>query len=239
MNIKKSLFYMLPIYIAVLAVMIGTVYSGSSLTSAALQKYPACQRTCVIIDPGHGGEDGGATSCTGILESKYNLDISLRLNDLMHLLGMKTYMTRTEDRSIYKTGNTIGEKKISDIHERVRIVDHTVPAILISIHQNFFPEPQYKGAQILYASSSESREIAQMLQKQLIISLNSNPNRTEKRGRGVYLLDHIKNPGVLIECGFLSNPEEEAMLRNETYQKQLCSVIACQMSIYLNSRLSA
>ena len=188
----------------------------------------------VVIDPGHGGEDGGATSCTGVLESKYNLDISLRLNDLLQMLGYNTKMIRTTDMSIYTQGNTIAQKKVSDLKQRVHIVNNTEDAYLISIHQNYFSDSRYSGAQVFYATTEQSKELALLLQRQFPLYLQKENKRTIKKASGVYLMEHIDCPGVLIECGFLSNVEEEAKLRSADYQKQLCCVIASVVSNHLD-----
>ena len=151
-------------------------------------------RICFVIDPGHGGVDGGATSCTGVLESKINLDISLRLNDLSHLLGYKTHMIRTDDRSIHTKGESIAAKKVSDLKERVRIVNETENSVLISIHQNYFQQNQYSGAQVFYAATQESNEMANILQNNIITTINPGSRRRPKAGKGIYLLEHIQRP---------------------------------------------
>lgn len=193
-------------------------------------------RTCLIIDPGHGGVDGGATSCTGILESKINLDISLRLRDLCHLLGYQTYLVRTDDRSIHTQGETIAAKKVSDLKERVRIVNETEKSVLISVHQNYFQQSQYTGAQVFYAPTENSIELAKNMQDNVVHYLNPGSRRMAKAGKGIYLLEHINKPGVLIECGFLSNPTEEAALRSDIYQKKLCAIIICSISQFLTQQ---
>ena len=188
--------------------------------------------TVYIIDAGHGGIDGGATSCTGVLESQLNLEISLRLNDLLHLLGQHTLMIRTSDKSVYTSGTTIATQKVSDLKERVRIVNETRNGVLISIHQNIFSDGKYAGSQIFYADNQKSKFIAEKLQANLIHFINPNNNRRIKPADGIYLMEHIKQPGILIECGFLSNIEEEAKLRSADYQKQLCAVIATTISCH-------
>ena len=110
----------------------------------------------IIIDPGHGGEDGGAISCTGVSESKLNLEISLRLNDLLNLLGYDTCLIRDSDISIHTKGETIAQKKASDLKERVRIVNETENAVLLSIHQNQFPDSRYSGPQVFFHISEHS-----------------------------------------------------------------------------------
>ena len=229
----------------VLAVMVTggillALFVSGFIANKAVQIYarntPMTARTCVIIDAGHGGVDGGAISCTGMKESEINLEIALRLNDLMHLLGLKTYMIRSEDVSIYTSGESIAAKKISDLKERVRIINNTPNAILVSIHQNYFEDPQYSGTQIFYNSD---RELARQLQSAFVLALNPNNRRKAKQAKGVYLMQNIKCPGVLIECGFLSNKIEENLLRDEVYQKKICCVIATVVSCYAYNNSTA
>lgn len=203
---------------------------GSRAATVIAENTPVVRSHCIVIDAGHGGEDGGATSCTGRLESGYNLDIALRLNDLLHLLGYDTRMIRTADTAIYTKGETIAQKKVSDLKERVRIVEETQGSLLLSIHQNTFPDGRYSGAQVFYADTPGSRDLAEQLQTNLVTTVNPGSNRKCKKSDGVYLMEHISRPGVLIECGFLSNAEEEAKLRSATYQKRLCCVIAATVS---------
>ena len=192
-------------------------------------------RTTVIIDAGHGGVDGGAVSCTGVPESQINLEIAIKLNDLMHLLGIRTIMIRETDRSVYTDGKTIAAKKVSDIKERVRIVNTTPNALLLSIHQNNFQDARYRGAQIFYNNWGESKNLAKKLQTAFQDTVNPDNHRQIKRTSGIYLMEHINTAGILIECGFLSNHLEESMLRNSAYQQQISCVIAATVSQYLNT----
>lgn len=192
-------------------------------------------RQTVIIDAGHGGVDGGAVSCTGVYESHINLQIALKLNDLMHLLGVDTVMIRTTDCSVHTQGETIAAKKVSDIKERVRIANTTPKALYLSIHQNHYSDSRYWGAQVFYNDLPESKALAQCLQNNLRSHISADNKRKPKRSNGVYLMEHISCPGLLIECGFLSNPQEEDMLRSDDYQRRLCSVIAVTAAEYLNT----
>ena len=193
------------------------------------------QNRCrIVIDAGHGGVDGGATSCTGVLESNINLDIALRLNDLLRLLGYRTEMIRTEDISVYTEGETIGAKKISDLKERVRIINDTENALLVSIHQNYFAEEKYSGSQVFYAATDGSKELAQAMQASFHEYLAPGNTRKVKPCKGIFLMEKISTTGILIECGFLSNRTEEALLRDATYQKKLCCVIASVLSNHLD-----
>lgn len=216
----------LPFYLLVCILVLGFVFGGNQAVKVINENISRKEQICYIIDAGHGGIDGGATSCTGVLESALNLEISIRLNDLMHLLGYKTQMIRTTDTSIYTDGKTIAAQKVSDLKERVRIVNESENGILISIHQNTFSDSRYNGAQVFYSPGNEGKALAETLQNTITKTLNPESKRKPKAGEGIYLLQHIQRPGVLIECGFLSNPEEEAKLRNPAYQKFLCATIA-------------
>ena len=215
----------LPFVLLVFILILGIV-SPSVAVSAPIQP----SRRVFIIDAGHGGVDGGATSCTGVLESAINLEIALRLNKLMQLLGYETVMIRTTDTSVYTQGNTIAAQKLSDLKERVRMVNTPENGVLISIHQNTFSDSRYHGPQVFYGGDlSISKDLGERLQTAMTTNLSPDSNRKCKKSSGIYLMEHIENPGVLIECGFLSNPREEAMLRDSVYQKKLCCIIASVM----------
>ncbi len=216
----------LPFYLLIVIAVIGIAQLGSEAVTAAVQTTPISREHCFVIDAGHGGIDGGATSCTGVLESTLNLEIAIRLNSLMHFLGYETVMIRDTDTSVYTQGNTIAAQKVSDLKERVRIVNETQGAVLISIHQNTFADRRFDGAQVFYGADEQSRALAVQLQSAIAATINPGSSRKSKTAKGIYLMEHITQPGVLIECGFLSNPEEEARLRSADYQKKLCCVIA-------------
>ena len=235
MKLIKNL---LPIYLILLGLFVGTAFAGSRVVTVAAESASIVRQHVFVIDPGHGGIDGGATSCTGVLESQLNLEISLRLNDLIHLLGYETCMIRTTDESVYTQGETIAAKKVSDLKHRVQMVNEAENAVLISLHQNQFSDSRYSGAQVFYAKDEESRKLAQQLQSAFLQTINPDSHRKIKKAEGIYLLEHIQSPGILIECGFLSNPREEAALRSDAYQKKMCTVIACVLSTHFGSELS-
>ena len=233
MNKPVRYISLLPVYVVILAIFLGLAVGGSRAVTVLSENAPVLNRKTVVIDAGHGGPDGGATSCTGILESQFNLEIALRLRDLMEILGVQTVMIRETDCSVYTQGNTIAQKKVSDLKERVRIVNSTENATLVSIHQNLFADAKYSGAQVFYAKTEGSQELAKNLQKAFIQTLNPDSHRQAKKADGIYLMQHINCTGILIECGFLSNPKEEYLLRNDTYQKKLCAVIATTLCDHL------
>ncbi len=233
---------MLPYYIVtvLLAVLVSAAASQSvtafSVLTASAERDP---KPTVIVDPGHGGEDGGAVSPSGLRESGLNLEIGLRTRDLLRFLGLRVGMTRDRDVSIHSPeAKTISEKKVSDLKNRVLLVNGTEDAILVSIHQNMFSEPKYRGAQLFYARTAGSRELAERLQSVFDTELDPSNHRLAKESEEIYLLSRIRCPGVLVECGFLSNPEEERLLRTEAYQKKLAAAISAALTVQLAERYS-
>ncbi len=222
---KKLVYVLLPVIVLIIG-----LWSGGHAAREAVSETAALAQTRpqLIIDAGHGGEDGGARGVSGVQESQINLEISMRLRALLQLLGQKPIMIRETDTSVHSEGaDSISEKKVSDLHNRAKLVTETPGALLLSIHQNSFPEGKYKGAQTFYAPTGASDQLAEKLQHAFREQLDPTNRREAKPvDKAVYLLNHINATGVLIECGFLSNAEEEAALATETYQKKLAAVIA-------------
>lgn len=235
MNLKKYAMQGLT-YVLVVSFFLGATWWGSRAVSVISQRLPVERSRTIIIDPGHGGEDGGAVSCTGVKESGINLDIALKLNDLLHLLGHRTRMIRTTDISVYTAGTTLAQKKVSDLRERVRIVSETEDPILISIHQNTFSDARYSGAQIFHNGAGESMALANALQDGFSSTLNPGSKRAVKKAEGVYLMENIHCTAILAECGFLSNPTEEAKLRKADHQQKIAAVIACTLGNFLDGQ---
>lgn len=231
---KRYLLKFFPLYMTMAVAFLVVVSAGSRAITAIAEAQPIDRRQVIIIDAGHGGEDGGASSCTGVLESQINLEIAMRLNEMCHLLGYETKMIRTTDVSVYTQGTTLAAKKASDLKNRVQRVNEEENGILISIHQNTFADSRYAGAQVFYAATPGSQGLAQRLQQQLG-AVDPGNHRRAKAADHVYLLQHIERCGVLIECGFLSNPEEEAKLRSAEYQKMLCAAIVTALAVYGNT----
>ena len=205
----------------------------TAIAAAKVQQAPVT----VVIDPGHGGEDGGASSVDGILESQLNLEISLRVRDLFSLLGVKTAMIRETDTAVYTgTCSTIREKKVSDIKNRVQMVNATPNALLLSIHQNFFEQSKYHGAQVFYAKTDGSKALAERTQQLLRETLDKANHREAKMAQSVYLMEHIECMGILVECGFLSNAQEEEKLRDADYQKKLAAAICAAVHGYISEK---
>ena len=182
----------------------------------------------VVIDAGHGGEDGGAVSFSGAIESQINLSIAQRLDLIMGLYGINSLMLRNSDVSLHSSdAKTIREKKVSDLHNRVNIIESLDDPTVISIHQNTFTDKRYHGAQVFYANGDLSLPFAQVTQEVLRKSLD--PENTRKPTpvpSSVYLMKHITCKAILVECGFLSNPQEDALLQSSEYQMKLAAALA-------------
>lgn len=207
------------------AVLLSKVSGVLPLPAAATGMEPT-----IVIDAGHGGEDGGAVSLSGIYESRLNLEIAQRLDVLLRFLGKETKMIRTADVSVYTQGETLAQKKVSDLRERVRIVSETPNPILVSIHQNHFSQSQYRGAQVFYAPGSDA--LAEAVQQGIALGVDEKNHRVCKEAENIFLLEQVSCPAILIECGFLSNPVEEQLLTQEHYQKKLAAAIACSLLTY-------
>ncbi len=182
-----------------------------------------------IIDAGHGGEDGGAVAADGSKESDMNLTIARRLDTLLVFLGEETRMTRTEDISIHDDGaSTLRKKKRSDLENRVKLVNSTQGSILVSIHQNSLPSSKRThGAQVFYGKKEGSAELANSVQLALNQTVNAGNEKTEKAiDTSIFLMKNVTAPAILIECGFLSNESETALLKSSEYQQRLAVVIA-------------
>ena len=225
---------MLPYYAAaIVAAILCSILASRSVTalSAVMASAERTELPTVVVDPGHGGEDGGAVSPGGIHESALNLEISLRTRDLLRFLGLPVLMTRETDVSIHSPeAQTVSEKKVSDLRNRVQIVNETRGAILVSIHQNMFSESKYNGAQVFYAGTSGSQALAERLQAVFDMEIDPANHRQAKQSETVYLLSRIHCPGVLVECGFLSNPEEERLLQTADYQKTIAAAGAAALT---------
>lgn len=182
----------------------------------------------LVIDAGHGGEDGGAVSITGVPESQINLEIACKLEDILVFYGQRCQMLRSEDVSLHdSSAATIREKKVSDLHNRVDMIEAASPRLLVSIHQNSYPLRQYHGAQVFYAGTPGSDAIAEHVQEVLAAGLDrSNTRQAKPIPDTVYLMNHVTCPAILVECGFLTNPEEEALLGEDSYQRKVAAVLS-------------
>lgn len=214
------------------AITLGTAYYLFLWPGPAVQTMGRPERfgsATVVIDAGHGGEDGGAVSPAGNAESMVNLAVAQRLDAVLGLYGADVVMLRMEDVSLHNSSaQSMRERKVSDIHNRVALVEAVPNATLISIHQNSFPSgPQYHGAQVFYANEDLSLTFAQHTQEILRQSLDPENGRQVKLiPDTVYLMNHITCRAILVECGFLTNPAEDALLQTGGYQTKIAAALA-------------
>lgn len=192
----------------------------------------------VIIDAGHGGEDGGAVGINGVYEKDINLAVALELNELLRSVGINTRLTRETDTLLYdKTSDFHGHKKVQDAEARLAIANEYENAVFVSIHMNSFSQSKYKGLQVYYSENSPlSAVLAEKIQ--LLTSLNLQPENTRKTkatGDNIYIMKKLTHPAVLVECGFISNPEECELLGTAEYRSRLCMVLFTAISDYLEN----
>ena len=182
----------------------------------------------LILDAGHGGEDGGASTAAGDKESDINLAVVQKTRALMTFLGIEPLLSREADISLHSSGaETIRQKKVSDLKNRVALVESTPNVMLLSVHQNHFTDPRYSGAQVFFSGDDISRQWGE--DTQAMFQQVPNPGNTRKAKPipdGIYLFDHISCPAILVECGFLSNGEEAALLLTGAYQRKVAITLA-------------
>lgn len=220
------------VYLYVVAFFLGcaALLLHSVETVGSMQPFDS--HSVIVIDAGHGAPDGGATGVSGVKEDEVNLEIARRLEALLALMGYDTVMTRKSKDCIATEGETIRQKKQSDLRNRTELVNSQASAVLVSIHQNHFPDGRYSGPQVFWTNGAEA--LAEKLQTALTDALSPGSRRSAKRAAGVYLMEHIEHPGILVECGFLSNPEEERKLASPEHQKKIAAVLAAVLAQYLH-----
>ena len=232
---KITLISTLVIIFAVLATGFYLLIIKDNAVDASANKY---LDYTVVIDAGHGGIDGGTQAKDGTLEKDINLNIALKLKDILESFGVKTVMTRETDVSIHNSGVTgIRNQKISDINNRLNIIETTENALFVSIHQNYFSQSKYSGAQVFYSKNNpESQSLALSIRNSLIENLQKDNTREIKQsGKEIYLLNNTTVPAVMVECGFLSNEAEANLLKTEEYQNQVAFFTAYGILNHLNS----
>ena len=177
----------------------------------------------IVIDAGHGKTDEGAESSNGTTEAETNLKIALKLQNLLEQSGSSVILTRSDENAIYDVeAKTLKQKKISDIHNRVKIGNESSADIFVSIHLNKIPQQQYDGWQTFYnAKSAEGKKLAELIQNNLNDAIQKENNRVAKTIDNIYIIKNVEIPTTIVECGFLSNPEEEKLLLNDEYQNRL------------------
>ncbi len=182
----------------------------------------------IVLDAGHGGIDSGCVSVNGAEEKDMNLDIMLKLRDMLEISGYEVIVTRDSDKSIHDTGvQGLGKQKQSDMENRLAIINGQDNALFLSIHQNQFTDPKYSGAQMFYPlENADSERLAAIMQKSFVEFLQpDNKRETKPVTDEIYLLKNSNCPRVMAECGFLSNPEEAALLETDEYRSKVAFVL--------------
>lgn len=194
--------------------------------------------TIIVIDAGHGGEDGGAIGTNGVYEKNINFEISLNLYKLLKCSNFSVVLTRDKDILLYDTNtNYVGRKKALDLAKRLEIAQSYENCIFISIHQNSFSDSKYSGLQVYYSKNNgDSLLLAETIQKTTKEYLQSqNTRKVKSADKNIFLLHQLTSPAVLIECGFLSNPEECDLLSTEEYQLKMATVIYLSIMEYFEN----
>ncbi|MBQ7820682.1 MAG: N-acetylmuramoyl-L-alanine amidase [Clostridia bacterium] len=239
-KIKRKLLAELVIFTVLFAVVAaflgytGFVIGQSDFASAAV--FDAGKTKRIIVDPGHGGEDGGATGINGRVEKELNLELSQKLEAFLRLLDFDVIMTRDSDVSLGEDAEK-GKRKMTDLVKRLEIAENNPDSVFLSIHMNKFPQEVCKGLQIWYSPNDDgSRRLADIIKNTVQTDLQSGNTRENKKANSsIYLLDRMKNISVLVECGFISNTEECAQLCDSAYQQKLAVCIADAVLDFYNN----
>lgn len=233
---KKSIIAIITAFLIILSAMLYLTFMAN-FSAAEASSRPITQKT-VIVDAGHGGDDGGAIGIDGTVEKDINLDIALKLEKILKFYGFNVIMTRTQDVMTCDDGlDSLRKRKISDIHNRFELMRKNPDAIFISVHQNKFEDSSQHGTQVFYSGNDErSKELAEAIQTSVTLTLQRKNDRVVKKsGSGIYLLYHAKIPAVLVECGFISNSDEVKKLKDESYRMKLAILIADGLLKYLSN----
>lgn len=227
---KKRIIYILFVIIIALCYLFIKNHSEETILVSSL---PVSNHT-IILDAGHGNPDGGAESSAGVTEQEINLEIVIKLQELLEQSGSIVVLTRSDENGIYDTDKeTIREKKVSDMKNRVEIGNESEGEIFVSIHLNKIPQEQYSGHQTFYQKNNEkSKELALFIQDNLNYSIQKESKREILPLTGKYIMDNVKIPTVTVECGFLSNYSESQLLQKDDYQMKIAWGIYCGIMDY-------
>lgn len=215
----------------ILMVFLASRYGTESVLSEQVSRKK--EQPVVVIDPGHGGNDPGKIGIDGSLEKDINLEIAGRLAAYLEQSDVKVIMTRDEDTGLYHAEDT--RKKTADMKNRCAKINESGADLAVSIHQNSYHEEAISGGQVFYyQDSSKGKQLAGLLQERFDYVLGEDNRRLAKANHSYYLLLHVKCPIVIVECGFLSNRKEAALLQKEEYQDRLAWTIHMGIMEYLN-----
>ena len=193
------------------------------------------KKPCIVVDAGHGGRDAGKVGVNDALEKDINLSLALKLKAALEKEEIEVVLTRGSDIGLYSEDST--NKKAEDMQNRCKIITDANPVFTVSLHQNSYTSPEVRGAQVFYyGQSKEGKELADIIQSSLIANVAPENTRTAKANESYYLLKKTPTPTVIVECGFLSNPEEADLLLTEDYQDKLIEAIRLGIMEYLEKK---
>ena len=234
----KILTAMLLVLTTVLALTVGITVKiyGRNLLDSQVDAIPYDK--IIILDAGHGGEDPGAVANGGVYEKDLNLQIALEIGKTLEEKGYIVVYTRTDDRMLLNEGENVkGIRKISDLKNRCKVAERYAESLFISVHMNSFGSSKYSGLQVYYSQNNDkSILLADSIQNRVVADIQKTNNRVTKPGKDMYILENINNTAVLIECGFMTNPEECKKLSEKEYQKQLSFSIVCGIIEYMEKQ---
>lgn len=235
MKVKKFIFPC--ICLVLLTVFVLLMISAAFNIKVSVSSGNVKSMPTIVIDAGHGGEDGGAVSDSGVLEKDINLSIANDTSALFYLLGFDVTQTRKTDIALDNGEDTIRKRKVADMKKRLEIFNSSKENTIISIHQNKFSESKYHGTQIFYSPNNEkSKQLADSIKFSVKGLLQpDNERECKKADSGIYLLKNTNNPAVIVECGFISNEEECNNLLSSEYQKQMAFSITAGFLSYYNT----
>ena len=196
--------------------------------SEAISSFSVKNRFCVVLDAGHGSPDGGAVGINGTPEKDINLDVVLKLRQILENRGMKVILTREGDSGIFDSNaETIHEKKVSDMKRRLDIINNSNADLFISVHMNSFTDTTSNGLHVFYSRNHpQAEETAIRIQKKISSLTGAKTHAVKTASESLYLMKNPVPPSVLVECGFISNPEEEKLLNDENYRAKIAFAIA-------------
>ena len=231
-------FFFLPGPQAIMTLLLFVLIYGLSRQAAILTSGTAApkkeKKPVVVIDSGHGGNDPGKIGVDDSLEKDINLEIAEKLKQYLEASDIQVVMTREKGKGLYKEGDK--NKKMADMRARCKLINDTAPVLVVSIHQNSYHESSVSGGQVFYYKNSEKgKKLAEIIQKRFDFVLEEN-TRKAKANDSYYLLLHVKQPIVIVECGFLSNRKEAKKLASEEYQDRLAWTIHMGIMEYINTQ---
>lgn len=220
---KQTAIFAVISILAISAVFLAASGLGWSEPASAM---PSSNRV-IIIDPGHGGEDGGAVGSDGTVEKDLNLQVALKLQKLLEMSGCTVFMTRSDDESLSTPEDAAkGERKVADLANRKLITDDLKVEAFVSIHMNTFTDPQYFGTQVFYsASPPESKTLADLIQSEVKTYDPENTRVAKDGSKNIFILSDTSIPSVVVECGFLSNEKDLARLKTDDYQQKIAAAV--------------